>query len=203
MSVLLEYLGYGPGNYSTGLPQVQVTSLSEQEEYLAQGQERDCGIVVYTGMNSDGDFFIGNKKINSATGTETNFDIPVPTITGLEPSELSVIFDEVTVKQRIFVEGGNNNNILSQFNGPVNFSQNVKLKGTTTTVEGTLQLEQDVFDGIRLLTLPIDFGLDGVIDTINDSAGASTGNYPPGSFSAGFAVHDRGLHDRSSSAMPG
>jgi len=49
------------------------------------------------------------------------------------------------------------------------------------------KLEQDVFDGIRLLTLPIDFGLDGVIDTINDSAGAaaSTGNYPPGSFSAG------------------
>ena len=47
------------------------------------------------------------------------------------------------------------------------------------------KLEQDVFNGIRLLTLPIDFGLDGVIDTINDSAGASTGNYPPGSFSAG------------------
>ena len=47
------------------------------------------------------------------------------------------------------------------------------------------KLEQDVYDGIRLLTLPINFGLDGVIDTINDSAGASTGNYPPGSFPAG------------------
>ena len=29
-----EYLGYGPGNYSTGLPQVQVRTLSEKEEFL-------------------------------------------------------------------------------------------------------------------------------------------------------------------------
>ena len=141
-----EYLGFGPGNYSTGLPQVQVRTLTEKEEFLAQSHQRSSGTVVYTGMNNRGDFYIGNKKINSATGKEKVFGIPVPTITGLEPSELSVIFDEVTVKQRIFVEGGNNNNILSQFNGPVNFSQNVKLKGDTTTVEGTLQLEQDVFE---------------------------------------------------------
>ena len=34
-----EYLGYGPGNYSTGLPQVQVRTLSEREDFLAQAQE--------------------------------------------------------------------------------------------------------------------------------------------------------------------
>ena len=141
-----EYLGFGPGNYSTSLPQVQVRTLTEKEEFLAQSHQRSSGIVVYTGMNNRGDFYIGNKRVSSATGKEKVFGIPVPTITGIEPSELSVIFDEVTVKQRIFVEGGNNNNILSQFNGPVNFSQNVKLKGNTTTVEGTLQLEQDVFE---------------------------------------------------------
>ena len=28
-----EYVGYGPGNYSTGLPQVQVKSLTEREEF--------------------------------------------------------------------------------------------------------------------------------------------------------------------------
>ena len=141
-----EYLGFGPGNYSTSLPQVQVRTLTEKEEFLSQSQQRSAGTVVYTGMNNKGDFYIGNKKINSATGKEKVFGIPVPTITGVEPSELSVIFDDVTVKQRIFVEGGNNNNILSQFNGPVNFSENVKLKGEKTTVEGTLQLEQDVFE---------------------------------------------------------
>ena len=48
------------------------------------------------------------------------------------------------------------------------------------------KLEQDVFDGIRLLSTPIDFGLDGVIDEINTTAGAApAGTYPPGSFSAG------------------
>ena len=46
-----EYLGFGPGNYSTALPQVQVRTLSEREEFLVQSQERSCGTVVYTGMN--------------------------------------------------------------------------------------------------------------------------------------------------------
>ena len=82
-----EYLGYGPGNYSTGLPQVQVRTLSEREDFLAQAQERSGGQVVYTGMNSDGDFFIGNTKYSASTGTQQTFDIPVSTITGQDPSE--------------------------------------------------------------------------------------------------------------------
>ena len=57
-----EYIGYGPGNYSTGLPQVQVRTLTDTEDYLAQAQEKSAGQVIYTGMNSDGDFFIGNTK---------------------------------------------------------------------------------------------------------------------------------------------
>jgi len=130
-----EYLGFGPGNYSTGLPQVQVTTLTEREEYLAQAQERDCGIVVYTGMNNDGDFFIGNKKINSATGTEKTFDIPVSTITGQDPSRLSVVFDEVIVKERVLVEGGNSGTILSQFDGPVKFNKDLRINGETTITD--------------------------------------------------------------------
>jgi len=127
-----EYVGFGPGNYSTALPQVQVRSLTEKEEYLAQAQERSGGIAVYTGMNNDGDFFIGNKRVNSATGQEKTFDIPIPTITGLDPSRLSVVFDEVISKERILVEGGNSGQILSQFNGPVNFNKNVKVKEKLT-----------------------------------------------------------------------
>ena len=133
-----EYIGYGPGNYSTGLPQVQVKTLTEQEDYLAQAQERDCGTVVYTGMNSKGDFIIGNKKINSATGKETTFDIPIPTVTGQDPSRLSVVFDEVIIKERLLVEGGNSNTILSEFDGPVNFSQDVKINGDLT-VKGRIK----------------------------------------------------------------
>ena len=124
-----EYLGYGPGNYSTGLPQVQDRTLTEREEFLSQAQERSSGLVVYTGMNNKGDFYIGNQKKSSATGEETNFDIPVPTITGEDPSRLSAVFDEVTIKERLVVEGGDSNQVLSQFNGPVTFDEKIKANG--------------------------------------------------------------------------
>ena len=64
-------------------------------------------------MNNDGDFYIGNKKINSATGKEKTFDIPIPTITGEDPSLNSAVFDEVIVKERLIVEGGNSGTVLS------------------------------------------------------------------------------------------
>lgn len=120
-----EYLGYGPGNYSTALPQVQVKTLSEVEDFLAQSQESSGGSVIYTGMNSDGDFYIGNTKYSATSGEQITFDIPIPTITGQDPSRSSVVFDEVIVKERILVEGGNSGQILSQFDGPVTFNENV------------------------------------------------------------------------------
>ena len=138
-----EYLGYGPGNYSTGLPQVQVKTLSREEEFLSQAQETAAGIVVYTGMNNDGDFYIGNKLINSSTGKEETFDIPVPTITGQDPARLSVVFDEVIVKERILVEGGKSKTILSEFDGPVNFDKEVKINDKTT-INGITKLNNTV-----------------------------------------------------------
>ena len=114
------------GNYSTALPQVQVRTLTEREEFLTQSQERSCGTVVYTGMNNRGDFFIGNKRVSSATGQERTFDAPIPTVTGEDPSRLSVIFDEVIIKERLVVEGGKSRTILSQFDGPVTFNEVVK-----------------------------------------------------------------------------
>ena len=122
-----EYLGYGPGNYSTGLPQVQLKTLSETEEFLSQSQEVEAGQVIYTGMNSDGDFYIGNTKYSAQSGEQTVFDVPVPTITGEDPNRLSVVFDEVIVKERILVEGGNSNQILSQFDGPVTFNETLRV----------------------------------------------------------------------------
>lgn len=127
-----EYLGYGPGNYSTGLPQVQVRTLTEKEAYLAQSQQKSCGTVVYTGMNNDGDFYIGNKKLSSKTGQEVVFDAPIPTVTGQDASRLSVVYDEVTVKERILIEGGNSGTILSQFDGPVTFNKETKFNAAAT-----------------------------------------------------------------------
>ena len=134
-----EYLGYGPGNYSTGLPQVQSRTLSDLEEYLAQAQDRNGGIVVYTGLNNDGDFFIGNKKINSFTGQEETFNVPITTVTGSDPSINSTRFDELTITNNITVEGGENNNIVSTFDGPVNFTNNVTFD-KDVQINGTLRL---------------------------------------------------------------
>ena len=150
-----EYLGYGPGNYSTALPQVQDRTLTEREEFLVQAQERSSGIVVYTGMNNKGDFFIGNQKKSSATGEETTFDTPIPTVTGEDPSRLSAVFDEIIVKERLVVEGGDSGQILSQFDGPVNFTKDVRVKDTLkvtgdailknlSATDDTLEINDDV-----------------------------------------------------------
>ena len=94
-------------------------------------------------MNNRGDFFIGNKRINSATGQEKVFDIPVPTITGKDPTRLSVVFDEVIVKERILVEGGNSGTILSQFDGPVTFNSDVRVNGELSqTISSRLKMLQ-------------------------------------------------------------
>ena len=132
-----EYLGYGPGNYSTGFPQVQIKTLTEREDFLVQSQERSGGLVVYTGMNNNGDVFNGNTKTSASSGEVISYDIPKPTITGEDPSRLSVVYDEVTIKERLVVEGGNSGTVLSQFNGPVTFDKEVKINNQLTLTKPT------------------------------------------------------------------
>tara|TARA_B100000282_G_scaffold291938_1_gene264899 strand:- start:1279 stop:3384 length:2106 start_codon:yes stop_codon:yes gene_type:complete len=90
-------------------------------------------------MNNRGDFFIGNKRVSSSTGQERTFDAPIATVTGEDPSRLSVIFDEVIIKERLVVEGGKSNTILTQFDGPVTFNKLVKLNDDLT-VNGIMKL---------------------------------------------------------------
>ena len=66
-----EYLGFGPGNYSTGFPLRQEVILTDSQDFYAQSKREDGGIVFYTGLNSNGDLYIGNKKVNAITGEET------------------------------------------------------------------------------------------------------------------------------------
>ena len=81
-------------------------------------------------MNDKGDFYIGNTKIASASGQQTTFDIPVPTITGEDPNRLSLVADEVIVKERLLVEGGASKQILSQFDG-IAFNSDLRLSDNT------------------------------------------------------------------------
>ena len=182
-----EYLGYGPGNYSTGLPQVQDKSLTQEEEYLSQAQERSAGIVVYTGMNNRGDFYIGNQKKSASTGEETTFDTPIPTVTGEDPARLSAVFDEITVKERIVVEGGDSSQVLSQFDGPVTFNGESRFTNvnkitnnteSTSTTSGALVVTGGVGVGGTLTAASIRVTESFTVDvgaTINAQSIVSTG----------------------------
>ena len=122
-----EYVGFGHGNYSASLPQRQDRVLSQDEQLLSQAEKSDGGVVVYTGMNDTGDFYVGNRRLSSSTGQEQTIGIPIPTYVGDDStgSRLSVIFDDVTVKEFIKVEGGAGGVIQSEFNGPVVFNEKV------------------------------------------------------------------------------
>jgi len=133
-----EYVGFGPGNYSTAFPDKQDRQISAVEELLAQSTRRDGGINFYTGMNDKGISYSGNKKLSTVTGQEEIFDTPVQTVTGEDigsfPS-LNVINPvEATFSRSIRVEGGSDNKSISEFNGPVVFSNKV-----TSTASGGIE----------------------------------------------------------------
>jgi len=130
-----EYLGYGPGNYSTAVPQKQTRKLSEDDVLVSQSREISGGTVVYSGMNDLGEFYSGSKKLNSASGQETVIEAPILTFTGddvdgtSDPSKLAGIFDSILVSQRLTVEGGDNGTESSIFYGPVRFQKGLSING--------------------------------------------------------------------------
>jgi hypothetical protein len=127
-----EYVGYGPGNYSTAFPDKQDRQINDKEELLSISKKDSGGVIIFNGINSDGDYYIGNKKINSSTGQEEVFDTPVLSVTGEEivESDSSVGFNvispsEISVNRSIRVEGGSDKNIISEFGGPVIFNNKI------------------------------------------------------------------------------
>ena len=108
-----EYVGFGPGNYSTGLPSVQNRVLTENEILLAQSQKEEGGIAFYSGLNSNGDLFIGNTRISSVTGEEESLDTPVLSVVG-ETANLRPTFDEIIVRDKITIES---NTLTTEFKG--------------------------------------------------------------------------------------
>jgi len=155
-----EYLGFGPGNYSTGLPVKQDRIITEDEILVAQAREQNGGTVVYTGMNDKGEFYSGATKINGATGEEEVIEAPIITFFGDDAQAATAekrnsgIFDDLVVKERMTVEGGENNNQTSQFYGPVNFSQKL-----TNTSDNGLETKDLYIKGVasqpKLITVGI------------------------------------------------
>ena len=126
-----EYVGFGPGNYSTAFPDRQDRVLSDQEELLSQSTKVNGGVVEFTGMNDRGSFYVGNKRVSSSTGQEQVFNSPIPTVTGediLSGNGVGVninTLDEISVSRSIRVEGGTDGSLISEFDGPVIFNQKI------------------------------------------------------------------------------
>jgi hypothetical protein len=146
----LEYLGFGPGNYSTAFPERQDRSLEPTEQLIAQATKIDGGSIVYTAMNENGDFITGNKKIISSSGKEELIDAPIPSIVGEDPGTGGVRsgFDiispsEVYVERSIKVDGGPNNNLVSEFGGPVVFNNKITSSSPKGIEANSLYLQGD------------------------------------------------------------
>ena len=71
-----EYIGIGPGNYSTGFPNLQTRVLKAYEQFIAQGYENAGGFVASSGTNSQGDFYIGNQVIQAGGQSTTTLNVP-------------------------------------------------------------------------------------------------------------------------------
>ena len=142
-----EYVGFGPGNYSTALPDRQDRQLSGVEELLAQSTRKEGGINFYTGMNDKGISYSGNKKLSTVTGQEEIFDTPVQTVTGEDIGVLPNINIvnplEGSFARSIQVDGGSDGNASSRFNGPVIFTNKVTATSPKGFEANSLYLQGD------------------------------------------------------------
>ena len=103
-----EYVGFGPGNYSTAMPQVQDRILDDKEQLLAQSSQTRGGLVVYTAMNDRGEFFIGRKKVDALTGEEVSTidEFDTTSVSGASAQlPTSASFDDVTINQNLYSNG--------------------------------------------------------------------------------------------------
>tara|TARA_B100001778_G_scaffold153773_1_gene126329 strand:- start:18587 stop:22567 length:3981 start_codon:yes stop_codon:yes gene_type:complete len=115
-----EYLGFGPGNYSTAFPQTQVETLSANQIKFSQSIKEEAGVAFYSGLNSNGDLFIGNQVINPVTGQVTSEDIAQLNVVGEENTTIET-FSEIVLTDKLTVIGGASNQLESIFAGPVTF----------------------------------------------------------------------------------
>ena len=142
-----EYVGYGPGNYSTAFPDKQDREITPEEELIAQSTKRGGGINFYTGMNDKGISYSGNRKLSTITGREEIFDTPVQTVEGEDilalPSINVVTAVEGNFSRSIKIDGGGNKEAISEFNGPVIVSNKLTVRSDKGVESNNLFLQGD------------------------------------------------------------
>ena len=190
-----EYVGFGPGNYSTGLPSVQNRVLTEAETLLSQSQKEDGGIAFYSGLNSNGDLFIGNTRISAVTGEEASLDTPTLSIVG-ETANLRPVFDEIIIRDKITVE---DTQLESEFKGYVKIRQDASVDKNLSCADLTIKGEaanneaEKKFNIVTGTPSTADAANTGDISYLgNITAGTHLGFYWTGAAWAKFGLADTG-----------
>ena len=203
-----EYLGFGPGNYSTAFPQTQVETLSQNQIKFSQSIKEEAGVAFYSGLNSNGDLFIGNQVINPVTGQITNEDIAQLNVIGEENTTIET-FSELVLTDKLTVIGGASNQLESIFAGPVTFqglvtsTNNIQAKKLSyynqdgTVIKQTLLAPENAsglpdFSNITGYDTPADGDL---VYNINWSPGKSLGWIYYGQVWKEFGLTDTGQID--------
>jgi hypothetical protein len=133
-----EYTGFGPGNYSTGMPSNQSRILTGDETLISQALTAHGGLVVYTGMNSNGEFFIGRKKFDALTGQEVAFSSPTAGETTNTGDFDNLTVNKITVNNEIdastAIEVVNKLTVQTDFNvvGVTTFSSTIESTNCST-----------------------------------------------------------------------
>ena len=180
-----EYLGFGPGNYSTAFPSTQVEVLSPAQVRLSQSLKEAAGVAYYSGVNSDGELFVGNQVINPVTGQITNEDIAQLNVLGEEGTTIET-FSEIVLTDKLTVIGGASNQLESVFSGPVTFQKRITaqeniqtLKLTYSNDDGTVLkqtfLAEDDGSGQPDIDAALAFNDGDIIYNIDWNAGDSLG----------------------------
>ena len=154
-----EYLGFGPGNYSTALPERQDRQFKQVERLLSQSISINGGTPFYNGLDDQGNSYTVNKFTSGTTGQDLLTNAPVPTVTGedITSDSGSVGFDvesteQLSVSRGIKVEGGKDNVIISEFNGPLvvnkKLTVNDSLEGNSLLIQGDQTIAREYTVGI-------------------------------------------------------
>ena len=176
-----EYVGFGPGNYSTALPEKQDRVLTPAESFRSQARRLDGGLVNYTGMNNKGDFYIGNI-LSLTTGEEFTFNTPISKVVGEEDPQKeefasSLTPDDVTIAKALKVEGGTDGTSVSIFDGPVNFNEKITsssargMEAVNLFLQGNAAVSRKISVGTTTPTI------NGTPGDITFSSVPSTGQY--------------------------
>lgn len=158
-----EYVGFGPGNYSTALPRFQTKVLPLQQQVNSQQIESSGGFVASSGTNSNGDFFIGNQIIDTKGNQSNTLNFP-----RVKTSADNKLID--------FADVGSlsSNSAASSFN-PSSFSATL-----TQSLASLQQAQQNSFKTANLEATTATIGTLKVQSKVEfaSSVFQTTGNYP-------------------------